>query len=170
VTREEFARRLHEATLRALAVARELIANQVPDEVRYDIVIKPHGPGHDGPRVDPLLLDLWQRSGQGTLHEVTAEQAIAELWHAGRIPEWIDTYLEAIELPRDDRWRAVSFVELRCSRTLAGDDMLWHAHEGVPPFHVLGPAMPPGWTARHTNEDGKFDPKGAKFILPSRKR
>ena len=41
MTAEEFARRLHEATVRALACARELVVNEVPDEHRFDIVIKP---------------------------------------------------------------------------------------------------------------------------------
>ena len=39
MTRTEFARRLHEAALRTLAYARELIVNDVPDEYRFDIRI-----------------------------------------------------------------------------------------------------------------------------------
>jgi hypothetical protein len=169
VTREEFARRLHEATQSALGYARELLVNEVPDDYRFDIVIKPDWLP-EGPRVAPELMDLWERSGRNVLREVTADQAVAELWHAGRVPEWIDISLDAIELPRDDQWRVVSFVLLRCSRTLADDDRLWHAHEGLPPFHMLSPALPPGWSERHTNEEGRFDPQGAKFLLPSRKR
>jgi hypothetical protein len=168
VTREEFARRLHEAAVRAIAFARELIVNQVPDEYRFDIVIVPHGPGHAGPIVDPLLIDLWNRGG--TARELTADQAVALLWHKDRVPEWIDIALDAIELPRDDRWRVVSFVQLRCSRDLVDDARLWYANEGVPLFHIQGPAMPHDWTTRHTDAEGRFDPKGSKFILPSRNK
>jgi len=171
VTREEFARRLHAAAVRVLAYARELVVNSVPDEYRFDIRIVPHtqGPWRDGPLVDPLLLDLWHRSRDGVLRDVTADHAVAELWHDGRVPEWIDISLDAIELPHDDRWRVVSFVELRCSRDLVDDAQLWYANEGLPPFHMLGPPMPHDWSNRHT-VDGQFDPKGRKFILPSRNK
>ncbi|HEY5927361.1 MAG TPA: hypothetical protein VIV11_37010 [Kofleriaceae bacterium] len=168
MTREEFARRLHEAALRSIAFARELIVNQVPDEYRFDIVIKPHGPEHVGPIVDPHLMDLWKRGGEA--RELTVDQAVAELWHDGRVPEWIDISLDAIELPRDDPWRVVSFVQLRCSRDLVDDKGLWYANEGVPPFHFHSPALPHDWSKRHTDAEGRFDPKGNKFILPSRKK
>ena len=169
MTRAELARRLHEATTRTLAFAREIIVNDVPDDHRFDIIIKPHGALHDGPIVDPLLQDLWDRT-RGIVRELTAEQVIAALWHDGRVPEWIDISLDAIELPRDDRWRVVSMVELRCSRTLADDTGLWHANEGIPPFHILGPALPDGWVERHTDADGRFDPKGRKFLLSTRRK
>jgi hypothetical protein len=169
VTREELARRLREASDRALAVARELIVNQVPDERRFDVVIKPHHSGHDGPLVDPLLQDLWHRSRHGVIRELTEDQVVTELCIQDRVPEWIDISLEAIELPRDDQWRVVSFIQLRCSRTLVDDPWLWYANEGVPPFHILGPAMPHDWVERHMNAERKFDPQGARFLLPSRK-
>jgi hypothetical protein len=169
MTRAEFARRLHEAAMRALAFARELVVNDVPDDHRFDLFIKPHGPGHDGPIVDPCLQDLWDRS-RGIARELTVDQVITELWHDGRVPEWIDISLGAIELPRDDRWRVVSFIELHCSRTLVDDAGLWYANEGAPPFHIQGPSIPRDWSDRHTDADGRFDPKGRRFLLPSRKR
>ena len=170
MTREELARRLNAATARVIAYARELVVNQVPDEHRFDIKIIPHGSHHEGPLVDPLLLDLWHRSRHGVLAEQTAEQVVNELWHEERVPEWIDISLDAIELPRDDRWRVVSFIEVRCSRTLVHDAELWYANEGLPPFHMLGPPMPHEWSQRHTDANGRFDPKGAKFLLPSRSK
>jgi hypothetical protein len=169
VERAEFARRLHEASARAIACARDLIVNQVPDECRFDIVITPHASDDYGPIVDPLLLDLWNRSHHGLIHELTADQVVTELCLQERVPEWIDIALDSIEFPRDDRWRVVSFIQVRCSRTLVGDEGLWYANEGVPPFHVLGPAMPHEWTVRHTDAEGRFDPKGRKFLLPGRK-
>jgi hypothetical protein len=169
VTRTEFARRLHEAALRTLAYARELIVNDVPDEYRFDIRIVPHGPER-ADIVDPLLVDLWKRSHHGLVRELTTEQAAAELCHEERVPEWIDISLEAIELPRDEKWRVVSFIQLRCSRDLVDDTGLWYANEGLPPFHFHSPPLPDGWVDRHTDADGRFDAKGRRFILPSRKR
>ena len=102
MTRTEFARRLHEAALRTLAYARELIVNDVPDEYRFDIRIVPHGPEREH-IVDPLLVDLWKRSHQGLVRELTTEQAAADLCHEERVPEWIDISLEAIELPEPEQ-------------------------------------------------------------------
>jgi hypothetical protein len=169
VTAEEFARRLHEATVRALACARELVVNEVPDEHRFDIVIKPHGPWEEGAPVDPPLMELWRRSRRGGVRELTASEVVAGLWHQGRVPEWIDIALSAIELPHDDRWRVVSFVELRCSRSVVGDEQLWYAADGLPPFHVLGPELPPGWCLRHTDAAGRFDAGGRRFLLRGRR-
>ena len=58
----------------------------------------------------------------------------------------------------------ISIAERRVDRMVNPD-----LNEGLPPFHLHGPAMPHDWTVRYT-VDGRFDPQGRKFILPSRRK
>jgi hypothetical protein len=75
---------------------------------------------------------------------VDAQTVVAELWRDGRIPEWINLSVVG-------ETGAATLIEVVCCGRFTGDDTrLYHAAEGAPPFHVLGPALPP----RH--DGGRF--------------
>lgn len=161
MTRDELVRRLALAADEAIVFARTCVVDTIPNARLFDIAVIPH---HDG-RVDPPLDDLYRRSRRGVLADVDPERAVTELWHDGKVPEWIDISVKEVGHPPDDAWALVTFVELRCSRTIAPDDALWYAGTGNAPFHVLGPSIPRAFLERHTEADGTFDPKGARFML-----
>ena len=147
MTPAEFLQRLDAASDQAILFARECVVDTVPDARLFDIAVKPH---HDG-SVDPPLDALYRRSRGGVLRDVTREAVVAELWHDGRVPEWIDISVKEVGAPPDDEWGMLTFIELRCSRTIASDDALWYAPTGVAPFHVVGPTMPT-WSGDGWNE------------------
>ena len=161
MTADEFLRRLDLAADSAIAFARELVVDTVPDARLFDITIKPHNNGS----VDPPLDALYLRSPGGVLRDASRERVVTELWHGGCVPEWIDISVQEVGAPPDDRWSMIAFVELRCSRTIASDEGLWYAETGVAPFHVLGPPIPRYFTDRHTDGNGRYDPQGAKYML-----
>jgi hypothetical protein len=71
------------------------------------------------------------------LSKCDAETAVAELWREGHVPEWVNVSVA-------DETGAATVIELlRCDRFTDDDTLLYHRREGSPPFHVLGPVLPP---------------------------
>jgi hypothetical protein len=63
--------------------------------------------------------------------------AVAELWRDGLAPEWVNVSVL-------DETGSETVVELVCcGRFTADESRLYHEREGAPPFHVLGPVLPP---------------------------
>jgi len=139
VERELFVARLREAAARAHDFARTMIVESLPDALRFRVRLNS---SHDG---NPPVGDerrfpedsSFERAVE--LHSVDEERAISTLWRGGRIPEWIDVSVIGETV-------SATLVELRCcGRFTAEDRLLYHEQEGRPPFHVLGPALPPDY-------------------------
>jgi hypothetical protein len=112
--RTTFAERLHLAARRAHDFARTLVEEPLPD---------------------PLLFRLAPAPG-AELQNCTVDQALDVLWRDGQVPEWIDVAVVGES-------GSATLVELLCcGRFIAGEERLYHAPEGHPPFHVLGPSRP----------------------------
>ena len=71
------------------------------------------------------------------------------LWRDKKIPEWINLCIHSYE-------ENVTYLSLICcGRFTATEDLLYHKHEGYPPFHVLGPSLPVGFKSIEVS--GKFN-------------
>ena len=69
--------------------------------------------------------------------DCTAEQAVAELWREGRVPEWIDVSVIG-------ETGSTTLIQLQCcGRFTADDQRLYHQQGGRPPFQIEGPSFPP---------------------------
>jgi len=89
----------------------------------------------------------------GPISTRSAEEVADRLWRSGFVPEWIH-----VTVSHEDG--SDTHVKLECcGRFSATPRLMYHVHECRPPFHVLGPPMPPHY-------DGK---DGAKFDLDRRK-
>ncbi len=133
--RQLFLERLGVATERALTLARGMVTNALPDQVRYRVLLNQSYDGNPlGPDEQVFLRDMAARD----LLLGSPEEVVANLWRDGRVPEWIDVSVRAA----DERSTDVQL--LCCGRFIARDEVLHHQREGLPPFHVLGPPMPPG--------------------------
>ena len=80
---------------------------------------------------------------------LTESEVIEFLWRNRKVPEWINVTVST----HDEK---ITYLELFCcGRFTATEQRLYHTSEGYPPFHVLGPDLPPGW--KSIEESGKFD-------------
>jgi hypothetical protein len=80
---------------------------------------------------------------------LTESDVVEFLWRNGRIPEWVNVTVSTF----DEKY---TYLELLCcGRFTATGGRLYHAGEGYPPFHVLGPDLPPDWES--IEKSGKFD-------------
>jgi hypothetical protein len=75
------------------------------------------------------------------LRGVEPMRARKYLWVDGKIPQWINFTVHAADA-------AYTYIEISiCARLTADNASLYHQQEGNPPFHVLGPELPPGWVS-----------------------
>ncbi|KYG08095.1 hypothetical protein BE21_25660 [Sorangium cellulosum] len=137
--RNLFARRLREASVRARDFARELVQEPLPDDLRFRVHLNSSYDGN--PRVGDEV--VYPEDGAFdkamALHDVTEEHVLGALWRGGRVPEWINLSVAG------ETGTATLIDVVSCGRFTADEGLLYHAHEGRPPFHVLGPALPVGY-------------------------
>jgi hypothetical protein len=137
--RELFAERLHDAAVAARDFARRYAEETLPDELRFRVRLNS---SYDG---NPLVKDevvFPNDSGYEKANEFkdcSEQQVLDLLWRNKRVPEWIN--LSVI----GERGAATLVEVLSCGRFTADEGLLYHVREGKPPFHILGPALPPEW-------------------------
>jgi hypothetical protein len=134
--REVFFKRFQAAVLAARDFARTTIEEPLADEVRCRLYLNSSydgNPLHEDETVFPE--DSLPERGFD-LVSIPVEEAAAVLWRGGKVPEWINVAVVT-------RTRQTTVVQVdSCGRFTATEDLLYHAWEGRPPFHVLGPALP----------------------------
>ena len=144
-----FETRLRTAAQQAVLFARELVRQSLPDEIAF--LVYPNQSCDDNPRVGDEEVFSEESLPEGEYHgPLSLEEAVAFLWRSGKVPEWIDTAVQAED-------GVCSFVGLRCcGRFTAAEELLYHRRpDGVPPFSIKSPVLPPGWES--VEESGRFD-------------
>ncbi len=134
-----FAERLGRAAERARDFARTLVIEPLPDAIRFEVELNSSydgNPLHPDEHVypeDPTRIPASLRS------RLTRAEVVELLWREGTIPEWIN-----LSVTGEDGEHTL--IELACcGRFTANAQLLYHEREGYPPFHVLGPSLPPSY-------------------------
>lgn len=126
------------------AFAQQFVTEELPVSLRFDFVAACRSVDASG-RIKFLGGRLLT---PGQLRGVEPVRARKYLWIDGKVPHWINLSVHAAD-------GAHTYIEvIVCDRLTADDSALYHKREGNPPFHVLGPALPPGWVS--LAESGKF--------------
>jgi hypothetical protein len=137
VNREVFAARFAASVRAARDFAQSLVSEDLPEPLVFRVRLNR---SYDGHAPQPGELRFPEDSAHRravALSECDAETALAELWRGGRVPEWVN--VTAVSATG-----AATVVEVVCCGRFTNDDSrLYHSQEGRPPFHVLGPALPP---------------------------
>jgi len=124
-------------------LAQAMVIEQLPQTAKFHILW--YKPTDANGRTKFLGGRLLLPSDLQRVDHVTARRI---LWTDGKIPEWINFSVESIS-------NEYTLIEVMLSDKLTSDEEpLRHSREGNPPFHVLGPILPPGW--RSVEQDGKF--------------
>ena len=145
LSHQGFQRNLVLAATSALAFARTLVSNRLPDELAYTIR---YGCSYDG---NPLVGDEKTFPEDYEQDSVTAEssaEVARKLWRDGFVPEWIN-----VAVSGEDGVRTLVRLDC-CGRYSASPRLMYHVREGYAPFHVLGPPVPPGFVSA---DGSKFD-------------
>jgi hypothetical protein len=135
VDRDEFATRLDAAARWARDYARALVLESLPDAMTFRLFLN-----QSNDDIEPLrAAEMVFPEDSGRERTCGGPTAIDELWRDGRVPEWVDLCVSAVE-------RGSTVIEaLCCGRFTDDDTLLYHRAEGWPPFHVTSPVLPPGY-------------------------
>ena len=145
--KEQFQRHLKKATDFVIPFSQEFLIDNLPSSYLY--LLFPNQ-SYDG---NPLVGDevtfpqerLPTREYIGPLND---DGVIDYLWRDGKVPEWVNITVYSYDLK-------YTYLELLCcGRFTAMKQLLYHRHEGYPPFHALGPCLPPNWES--VEQHGKF--------------
>ena len=148
MNKRTFHQNLLKATDVVLPFSRELLINSLPSSCLY--LVFPNQSYDGNPLEDDEEVYPEETLPEGKwVGPLDDAEAVGRLWRAGKVPEWVNVSVHSY----DERH---TYLELICcGRFTALDKHLYHRHEGYPPFHVLGPALPPRWES--VEESGKFD-------------
>jgi hypothetical protein len=126
------------------AGAQQFVVEELPASVRFDFAAARRKVDAGG-RIKFLGGRLLT---PGQLRGLDPVRARKYLWVDGKIPRWINFSVHAADAEH-------TYIEVVASDRLTADDrVLHHQREGNPPFHVLGPSLPPSWLS--LAESGKF--------------
>ena len=136
LSRATFKSNLQNAAILARDFTRTMVTDMLPDAIAYVIL---YGCSYDG---NPLVGDekiFPDDYKDDPLSTNSAEDVTDRLWRSGFVPEWINVTVGHAD-------EHFTHIKLECcGRYSATPRMMYHVLEGRPPFHVLGPPMPPGY-------------------------
>ena len=116
--------------------AQKFLMEQLPEKLLFRLNLNSSydgNPLHPDEQVYPEDSDYEQFR---ELKSCLEEKVISTLWRNGAVPEWID--LSVVGIATD----ATLLELLACGRFTTNNSLLYHEHEGRPPFHVTGPTLP----------------------------
>ncbi len=133
LSRDGFSRNLTLAATKARDFARTLVVNDLPDAIAFRIF---------NGVMDAKYLEVNEFTLEDAVHDggklYESEADVVELlWRDGAVPVWINVSISDFE-------SSCSIVDVKCGGRFSSDpSLLYHINEGIPPFHILGPALPP---------------------------
>ncbi|WP_238006732.1 hypothetical protein KZZ52_24075 [Dactylosporangium sp. AC04546] len=135
--RDVFIARFAAAAQAAWVLGQEYIAEELPPQLRFRVRLNQSYDGHPPQAGEVRYPQDSAHHRAVALNKVDAQTVVAELWRNGRVPEWVNLSVVG-------ETGAATVIEVVCCGRFTNDDTrLYHTGEGTPPFHVLGPALPP---------------------------
>ena len=145
--RSTFEARLRTAAQQAVQFARQYVREVLPDDVAF--LVYPNQSCDENPRVGDEEVFPDESLPEGGHHGPwQVDEVVSFLWRGGKVPEWIDAAVQAVGA------RHTVVRLLCCGRFTGQDDLLYHRKQGVPPFSVKSPYLPPGWES--VEASGRF--------------
>lgn len=135
--REVFAERFAASSRAAWEFARSLVSEDLPEPLVFRIRLNRSYDGHAPQPGEVRFPEDGSRRRATALSRCDAETVVAELWRDHHVPEWVN-----LAVIGETGTETVIEV-VCCGRFTEDDSRLYHPEEGSPPFHVLGPVLPP---------------------------
>lgn len=133
----EFSRLLDVSTANAIAFAKTMLLDELPDKYVYRIF---PNQSYDGNREDDeIVYPTDSLASLNDYREMTRDDCIRFLYRDGRIAEWIDISVGAAD-------SNFTYVDCRCcGRFTDNDEKLYYNHTNCGPFGIKSPPIP-YWT------------------------
>lgn len=136
--RETLAEHLADAAAEAVSFGQEFFNRPLPPRIRFNVMPNQSYDANLRPGEVTFPDDSHPRVAMA-LRGVPTEHVVDFCWREGRVPEWVNVSVDAAH-------SGTTFVRLECCGRFTDDSaLLYHEREGRPPFHAVGPALPPGY-------------------------
>ena len=145
IDREDFAAQFASAVDAALAFATSMVSAPLPSRALF--LIEPNASYDDGtaPAPDERRFPAETLSPRAVLAPMTSTEAIDWLWRDGRVPQWIDVSVAAVDA-------RTTYVRLTCCGRFRGRRDALYYQDANPPFGIKSPSLPADlpidWDAR----------------------
>jgi hypothetical protein len=132
-----FALRLHEAAAAAREFALAHVEEKLPESLRFRVRLNCSYDRNPLRSDETLYPEDSSPERAKRFIRCNEDEVVTLLWRDGKIPEWIDiSVVNEVD--------STTILELRCcGRFTSDEELLYHAWQGRPPFHVVGPTLPP---------------------------
>ena len=144
ISKKGFEKNFSCASAQAIEFARTLVTNNLPNLVRYKVLL---GGSYDGNPLENNEHTYPENYSNSERYIDTKEDVLKLLWRNGEVPEWINVAVESA---------TNEYTVMRldcCGRYSNKADLMYHANEGKAPFHVLGPPEPSGFNFSSENNE-----------------
>ena len=140
----EFIERFKHAACFCLDFTQRHITEVLPKSMRFNFALNERSYVDQGQSVSFNGKDYKLNELVG----LTPKEALAFIYVNGKVPHWIDLYVNAFN-------EVTLSIEVTFSVEFSdNEEELFNKAQGLPPFHIIGPTIPKGW--RSLEEDGKF--------------
>lgn len=131
----DFAALLDTSTADAIAFARSMVLDELPDSYTYCVF--PNQSCDEHREADEVVYPDDSLDGLHDYIEMGRDDCIRFLYRDGRVPEWIDISVGAVDYD-------FTYIYLRCcGRFTANDERLYYKQFDRGPFGIKSPAIPP---------------------------
>lgn len=145
ISRAAFEKNLESASSYALEFARTLVINDLPDGIRYVVLL---GASYDESQLEEGEYTFPEDYEHRERCFYRVSDIVDLLWRNGKVPEWVNVFVESAT-------QEYTNIKLECCGRFSDKvEYMYHAHEGRAPFHVLGPPMPVG--GDFSSQEGKY--------------
>jgi hypothetical protein len=141
-----FEKALYNSTVCALDVATLFVSNELPQNNLYLIELRDTILERQFLPEKILAKELVKVEGRMTAGPLSFQGVINFFYRNGSLSRWINISVDSLD-------SSYTYLLLIYSNYFVSEDKkLYHQKTGNPPFHCLGPAMPPNW-----KEGDRFD-------------
>lgn len=131
----DFATLLDTSTADAIAFARSMVLDELPDSIAYRVF--PNQSYDEHRAHDEVVYPDDSLAHTHDYIEMGRDDCIRYLYRDGRVPQWIDISVGAVA-------HGLTYIYLRCcGRFTADDERLYYKQLGRGPFSIKSPAIPP---------------------------
>ncbi len=133
--REIFVERFHAAAAAALSFARQFVLENLSDKLIFRVRLNQSRDSDLRPDEKVYPEDsVLQRTREP--HRCHEEEVVQVLWRDGTVPEWVNVAVVG-------QTASETIIELLCCGRFTGDESHLHHQEGMRPFGVHSPSLPP---------------------------
>ncbi|MEO1765323.1 MAG: hypothetical protein AAFR83_26175, partial [Cyanobacteria bacterium J06629_18] len=146
-SKNNFEKSLIKAANRARDFTQQYVTNNLPNEIKFKVYLNCSN-DHSCSSMREGELRITRDWDNETYEFDTPAEVVNLIWMEGKIPEWINVTVES------ENGESTTIALICCGRFSSNPRHIYHILQGLPPFQVVGPALPSN--CEGLEKSGKF--------------